>query len=425
SCLLLTLYAPLLTRKTSRPSNPWFTRELKLKCKERDKLYKLAKKYRDQNLLARYRLIRKALKIQLNSAREDYLKTALLSNSPGSSVWSKLKHLGLTNSNSSSPLNFFDPLELNEFYANIVRRHPSCENEFLASLHLESTRQVECSFNWSEIDIVDVTKAVQLTLAKSKGKSPDGLDLRWLKDHLPQAMILGSNGRLRQLQEFDFPPVKINGVVIPYTDSAKCLGVYIDRSLSWNTHVSQVVRKVNSALHCLKVRKNIFTKELRKVLVTATILPLVDYCSAVLVDATAENDRKLQRALNASIVGFIFDLRRDVHISPYRKDLSWLSFKYRRMYFMTCLLYKLLSVGKPNYLRNLFVEEADVRRSDRLAAKKHTSFELPRFTTTYLEHSFLVTVIRVWEELPSDIVNSNSLEVFKNKVFGYFLQLDF
>ncbi|XP_074114245.1 uncharacterized protein LOC141537263 [Cotesia typhae] len=79
------------------------------------------------------------------------------------------------------------------------------------------------------------------------------------------------------------------------------------------------------------------------------------------------------------------------HISPYRKDLGWLSVKYRRMYFMTCLLYKLLSVGKPNYLRNLFVEEADVRRSDRLATKKHTSFELPRFTTTYLEHSFLVT----------------------------------
>ncbi|CAG5100694.1 Protein of unknown function [Cotesia congregata] len=245
-----------------------------------------------------------------------------------------------------------------------------------------------------------------------------GLELNLSKT---KAMILGSNGRLRQLQEFDSKKICI---VILYIDSVKCLGVYIDRSLSWNTHVSQVVRKVNSALHCLKVRKNIFTKELRKILVTATILPLLDYCSAVLVDATAEKDRKLQHALNASI-RFIFDLRRDVHISPYRKDLSWLSVKYRRMYFMTCLLYKLLSVGKPNYLRNLFVKEADIRRSDRLAAKKHTSFELPRFTKTYLEHSFLVIVIRVWEELPSDIVNSDSLEVFRNKVFDYFLELDF
>ncbi|CAG5082723.1 Protein of unknown function [Cotesia congregata] len=69
---------------------------------------------------------------------------------------------------------------------------------------------------------------------------------------------------------------------------------------------------------------------------------------------------------------------------------------------MTCLFHKLLEVGKPSYLRDSIIEETDVRRSNRLAEKKHSSFELPRFSTIYLERSILVTVIRFWEELSSE-----------------------
>ncbi|CAG5092871.1 Protein of unknown function [Cotesia congregata] len=78
-------------------------------------------------------------------------------------------------------------------------------------------------------------------------------------------------------------------------------------------------------------------------------------------------------------------------ISPYRRGLGWLTVKYRRFYFVVCFFYKLLEHGKPEYLRDLFVEESDVRRSDRLAAKRHTFFKIPNFTTSYFEKSYIVT----------------------------------
>ncbi|XP_044593197.1 uncharacterized protein LOC123271009 [Cotesia glomerata] len=252
----------------------------------------------------------------------------------------------------------------------------------------------------------------------------------WAKKHgleinlsKTKAMILGSNSKLRQLSNFDLPPIAIDGVIIPYVDTTKCLGLHISRNLSWNHHVQQVVSKVNSALHSLKVRKNIFSTDIRKFLVSATILPLADYCSVVLVDSTSENDWKLQRAINCSI-RFIFNLRKDEHITPYRRELGWLSVKYRRMYFMSCYFFKLLQVGKPKYLRDFFIEETGVRRSDRLATKKHSLYTFPRFATIFMERSFQVSVIRLWEELPEEIVNSSSLEVFKNKIFDHLLNLD-
>ncbi|CAG5090761.1 Protein of unknown function [Cotesia congregata] len=111
-------FAPFVTRKSSRPSSPWLTGELRHKFRQRDNLYKKARRTGDQNLLAQYKIKRKELKFELASARDTYFKQVL-----------------------------------------------------------DDTR--------SKFDIVDVTKNLQITVQNSKGKSPDGLDLKWLKDHLP------------------------------------------------------------------------------------------------------------------------------------------------------------------------------------------------------------------------------------------------
>lgn len=193
-----------------------------------------------------------------------------------------------------------------------------------------------------------------------------GLELNLTKT---KAMVLGSSSELRKLDYIEIPPIVVDGVAIPYVNSAKCLGLNLNHNLSWNNHVSLICKKINSSLHSLKVRKNIFTEEIRKLLVSATILPLIDYCRLVLIDCTSENNLKLQRAINSSI-RFIFNLRKDEHITPHRRNLGWLSVKCCRLYYMVCFFFKLLNEGQPMYLRDLFIEDTDVRRSERLSAKK-------------------------------------------------------
>lgn len=87
-----------------------------------------------------------------------------------------------------------------------------------------------------------------------------------------------------------------------------------------------------------------------------TVLPLIDYWSVVLINSNAENDLKLKRALNNAI-RMIFNLRRDTHITPSREDSKWQSVKSRRLYFLATYFYKLLSIGKPSYLKELFIED--------------------------------------------------------------------
>lgn len=121
---------------------------------------------------------RKELKRELNHARENYLKNSLINLSRGASVWSKFEHLGFEKNSTSTPLNHFDQEELNEYFANIVQKHPPCDSEFLNELPVLYFSTVPTTFNWSKIDIVDFTKLLHITVEKLKGQSNGGLDIR-------------------------------------------------------------------------------------------------------------------------------------------------------------------------------------------------------------------------------------------------------
>ncbi|CAG5089241.1 Protein of unknown function [Cotesia congregata] len=204
-------------------------------------------------------------------------------------------------------------------------------------------------------------------------------------------------------------PVPAHSVYLP---------IYIQKCRYTNTCSEQVLvpeQLLGLLPYYLKIQKHIFTPEVNKLLVSATIVLLIDYCCLILIGSTAENDLKLQRAINSAI-RFIFKLKCDKHITPHRRELKWLSINSRRTYFLATYFYKLLSSGKPNYSRDLFnVDES--RRSERLAIKdNNVNLLIPNYNTSFLESSFIISAIRLWQKLPPEILNATSLKVFKKKL---------
>ena len=57
-------------------------------------------------------------------------------------------------------------------------------------------------------------------------------------------MLIGTNGRLRNVNEDDFHVV-INNEDIREVKKAKCLGVLIDNELKWHKQVNSVTQKGN------------------------------------------------------------------------------------------------------------------------------------------------------------------------------------
>ena len=147
------------------------------------------------------------------------------------------------------------------------------------------------------------------------------------------------------------------------------------------------------------------------------IITFFDYCSTVYNDLSDELGNKLQRSFNYA-VRYIFDARKDEHITPYFRELDWLKLDERRTYFLLILVYKLLILNTgPSYLRNSFTLLSSVH--NRNTRSHNYTLQLPGSRTVMFHSSFVATASRLWNSLPQEIVFSKSLRSFKRSLYTH------
>ena len=83
------------------------------------------------------------------------------------------------------------------------------------------------------------------------------------------------------------------------------------------------------------------------------VVPHLDYCFAVYFDASSIIRTRLQRLANAG-VRYIFGVRRDTRITPYRRQLGWLRNDFPRDYFALLLMYRIVRMKEPPFFIPLF-----------------------------------------------------------------------
>ena len=133
-----------------------------------------------------------------------------------------------------------------------------------------------------------------------------------------KSMFFGSEYRVKALKGLNFPGVDLgDGALVPFVDEALSLGVILDRSLTWKPHVNQVTKKINIAMFGLWFIQFCTTETLHKRLVETLVLSHLDYCTVVYLDASQGLRQRLQRLSN-TCGRYIFGLRRDACITPYR-----------------------------------------------------------------------------------------------------------
>ena len=94
--------------------------------------------------------------------------------------------------------------------------------------------------------------------------------------------------------------------------------------------------------------------------------------------------------------------------------LHWLPICYRIVFKILLITYKALNNLTPSYIRDLLTPYVPSRQL-RLSSKD--LLVIPRFNLkTNGARSFSVAAPALWNTLPSDIMNSSSVSVFKTKL---------
>ena len=66
-----------------------------------------------------------------------------------------------------------------------------------------------------------------------------------------------------------------DGLVVPFVEPVKSLGVILDSKLNWEVHITSIEKKVNRVLYTLRFIRHCTTETLRQRLVHALILHLI------------------------------------------------------------------------------------------------------------------------------------------------------
>ena len=203
-------------------------------------------------------------------------------------------------------------------------------------------------------------------------------------------------------------PININGFALPIQSEARDLGVNVDTTLRFHRHIASILTKA------LGVSANILhgtvcrTPEFMKQIYIAHIRPLLDFCSPVWNTGYIADIRSLeavQRRWTKRIDGFS-----DMQYSDRLRHLSLFSIWGRLLRADLVLAWKITHELSPPLANILSQSGAGITRGHRFKLVVYRS------ETEARRRFFTRRVVTTWNNLPSHVVESTSLDMFKSRL---------
>ena len=154
----------------------------------------------------------------------------------------------------------------------------------------------------------------------------------------------------------------------------------------------------------------------------ANVTSILDYCNCLLAGLPKETTDRLQRVQNAA-ARVVKKAHGREHVTPILQELHWLPVAYRIKYKVNMLTFKSLRGLAPTYLQELFVPYTPTRL---LRSQGQGLLTIPRFKRqTVGGRAFATQGASLWNELPPDLRNEQSLNVFKSKLKTFYFKIAF
>lgn len=127
----------------------------------------------------------------------------------------------------------------------------------------------------------------------------------------------------------------LNRFAIPMSEKVKCLGFIIDRKLLWESHIDQVIRKVNFCIRSLHHCSLVLPLSVRKKLAFSLLISKILYGIEILSGTGLVILNKLRVCFN-NIIRFVFKIQWNCPISMHFKDLIGCNFS--QFIHLRCLI---------------------------------------------------------------------------------------
>ena len=201
--------------------------------------------------------------------------------------------------------------------------------------------------------------------------------------------------------------------MIPKTNSVRDLGIIISSDLKWKQHVSHITMKANSLINLILRTFSCKTLKLYKSLFKTYIRPTLEYNVSAWTSHTISDIRTIE-SVQKKFTKCVCK-RLNIKFNSYIDRLKiWEieTLEYRRLKMDLILLFKILNgfidiKSEDHFKLPEFYQTYNLRRHDN-CLKSHTISK-----SNIRNNFFSIRILKVWNRLPINIVQSKSSEIFK------------
>ena len=206
---------------------------------------------------------------------------------------------------------------------------------------------------------------------------------------------------------------QLHGHTLKTETDSKYLGITINNKLSWNNHIDNTCTKANSSIGFLRRNFQIPQEHIKTNVYNTLVRPQVEYAAAVWDPYTGENIHKLEMVQRRAARYVCNNYIQMASVTGMLQKLGWQSLEQRRADIRLVFLFKSISGLVAVDLSDQLVRQTRPSRHCNSMA-----YHIPVETKTYIQKSFLPRTLNQWNRLPEAIVQSASLDAFKEGVSG-------
>lgn len=233
-------------------------------------------------------------------------------------------------------------------------------------------------------------------------------NLLQLNSKKTELMLMAPRALLRKIGDFI---LQIDGCSISPSSEVRNLGVILDSTLSFQTHIKSVTKSAFFHLKNISRLRPSLSDSVAETLIHAFVSSRLDYCNGVLFGLPKKDLDRLQYVQN-SAARVLTRTKPWQHITPTLKRLHWLPVKDRITYKLLLLTFKALHGLAPQYLSDLledYTPGRTLRSSDLglLTVRQGKRRSLG-------DRAFSVAAPARWNSLPFEIRHAKTLDSFKS-----------
>ena len=225
-------------------------------------------------------------------------------------------------------------------------------------------------------------------------------------------------GTRQQVDKVSCSEVTVLGCKIVPQDDIKSLGVRLDKNLTFNKHVDETCKSIHYHSRALRHIRGNLNVDTAKTIACAIGSSRLDYCNGLCKEFLDEHDQATACSKHPS--SHSCRMSANEHITPVLRRLHWLPVKQRITFKIATLVQKVRTTQQPAYLADLL---NSYRPERALRSSNQGLLEIPRTRTVIAAKAFSVCAPAIWNNLPQNIRNSDSISGFRRSLKTHLFSL--